>query len=136
MAKRNILVIDVGGTNIKIRDQRRDDVVRIPSGHHMSAEEMVRSVREAVKGWNYTHVSIGYPGPVVNGRPALEPANLAKGWIAMDYQAAFEKPVRIMNDAAMQALGSYHGGRMLFLGLGTGLGTALILDGAVAPLEL
>jgi polyphosphate glucokinase len=134
--KRNILVIDIGGTNVKIRDEHRDEPVKIPSGEAMSAAAMIAAVLEATEGWNFTHVSIGYPGPVVDGRPAREPANLDTGWMKADFADAFGKPVKLVNDAAMQALGSYHGGRMLFLGLGTGLGSALILDGALAPLEL
>ena len=134
--KRNILVIDVGGTNVKVRDQHHAEAVKIPSGEGMSAEEMVEAVEDAAKDWGYTHISIGYPGPVVDGHPMREPFNLDKGWMQLDFEKAFGRPVRILNDAAMQALGSYHGGRMLFLGLGTGLGSALILAGALAPLEL
>jgi polyphosphate glucokinase len=97
---------------------------------------MAAGVKQAVQGWKYDAVSIGYPGPVRDGRPASEPHNLAKGWVAFNYRAAFGLPVKIINDAAMQALGSYEGGRMLFLGLGTGLGSTLIADGVVMPMEL
>jgi polyphosphate glucokinase len=136
MAKRNVLVIDVGGTNVKVRDERHSEAVKIPSGTDMSAAKMVAAVTAATTDWGFTHVSMGYPGPVVDGRPVREPQNLAAGWVETDFAKAFGKPVRIINDAAMQALGSYHGGRMLFLGLGTGLGSALIAAGTVVPLEL
>jgi polyphosphate glucokinase len=102
----------------------------------MTAREMVRQVQKGTTGWRYTVVSIGYPGPVVHGRPVSEPANLGGGWVGFDFKKAFGHPVRLINDAAMQALGSYKGGRMLFLGLGTGLGSALIVDGALEPMEL
>ena len=136
MNKQNILVIDVGGTNVKVRDQHHDAAVKIPSGLKMTAKTMVTSVLEATKDWGYTHISIGYPGPIIDGKPEREPFNLGKGWVAMDFAKAFGKPVKIINDAAMQAVGSYHDGRMLFLGLGTGLGSALMEDGALIPLEL
>ena len=131
-----ILVIDVGGTNVKILTTGQKDVVKIPSGTEMTAKMMVDQVKEAAKEWAFEGVSIGYPGPVVQGKPLLEPANLGRGWVDMDFAAGFGKPVRIINDAAMQALGSYDGGRMLFLGLGTGLGSAFVVDGVVAPMEL
>jgi polyphosphate glucokinase len=131
-----VLAIDVGGTNVKILATGRDDVVKIPSGTGMTAQMMVDKVREAAKDWGYDVVSIGYPGPVVKGKPAAEPHNLAPGWVGFDFEAAFGKPVKVINDAAMQALGSYEGGRMLFLGLGTGLGSALIVDKVLAPMEL
>ncbi len=134
--KRNILVIDVGGTNVKVRDEHHAEAVKIPSGKTMSCEDMVQKVKEAAAEWNYTHVAIGYPGPVVHGKPEREPANVGPGWVGFDFEKAFGCPVRLVNDAAMQALGSYKGGRMLFLGLGTGLGNALIIDGTLAPLEL
>jgi predicted NBD/HSP70 family sugar kinase len=138
MAKRlqNILVIDVGGTNIKLIDCSHADPIRIPSGPGMTARRMVAAVRKATTGWKYTHVSIGYPGPVLRGKPVTEPYNLGGGWVGFDFAKAFGCPVRIVNDAAMQALGSYEGGRMLFLGLGTGLGSALIVDGVLEPMEL
>jgi polyphosphate glucokinase len=134
--KQNILVIDVGGTNLKFIDCHRSEPVRIPSGSTMSASRMVTEVQGATKDWKYTAVSIGYPGPVRQGRPFAEPHNLGAGWVGHDFEKAFGCPVRIVNDAAMQALGSYDGGRMLFLGLGTGLGSALIVEGVLQPMEL
>jgi polyphosphate glucokinase len=131
-----VLVIDVGGTNVKVGLTGRKDPIRVPSGPDMSASRMASAVKKATAGLRYDRVSIGYPGPVVNGRPAQEPRNLGAGWVRFDYQKAFGHPVRIVNDAAMQALGSYQGGRMLFLGLGTGLGSALVADGILEPLEL
>jgi polyphosphate glucokinase len=131
-----ILVLDVGGTKIKISLGGADPPIRIPSGPKLTPSRMVADVMRAIAGRVYDVVSMGYPGPVVDGRPAREPKNLAAGWVRFDYQKAFGVPVRIMNDAAMQALGSYRGGRMLFLGLGTGLGSALVADGLVFPLEL
>jgi polyphosphate glucokinase len=130
------LVIDVGGTNIKLLATGQREVLKIPSGPSMGAEEMVRDVLGATRDWDYQVVSIGYPGPVVDGRPLGEPHNLGEGWIDLDYQGRFERPVKLVNDAAMQALGSYEGGRMLFLGLGTGLGSAMIVGKTVVPLEL
>ena len=102
----------------------------------MTAAKMVREVRVVTKGWDYTAVSIGYPGPVVHNQPIAEPHNLGRGWVGFDFQKALGRPVRLINDAAMQALGSYEGGRMLFLGLGTGLGSAMIVDGILEPMEL
>ncbi len=131
-----ILVIDVGGTNVKIAMGTSKELLKIPSGSEMTAAQMARAVKEAAASWGYEAVAIGYPGPVKDGRPAKEPANLGGGWVRFDYARALGKPVRIINDAALQALGAYEGGRMLFLGLGTGLGSALIVDGAVAPMEL
>jgi polyphosphate glucokinase len=132
----NILVIDVGGTNIKLKLQNSDEIRKIPSGHALSGQHMVNAVRQATADWSYDAVTIGYPGPVVKGRISLEPVNLGKGWLAFDFAQAFGKPVKLINDAAMQALGSYEGGRMLFLGLGTGLGSTMIIDGVIAPMEL
>lgn len=131
-----VLVIDVGGTNVKVLGTGQPEPLKIPSGPTMTASKMVGAVKRAVAGWTYDVVSIGYPGPVRAGRPLAEPNNLGGGWVTYDFQRAFEKPVRIINDAAMQALGSYEGGRMLFLGLGTGLGSALVIDGGLAPMEL
>ena len=131
-----ILVIDVGGTNVKVSLGVAKEPIKIPSGAEMTAARMAAEVKKAIAGWKYDAVSIGYPGPVVNGKPAQEPANLGAGWVRFDYKKAFGKPVRVVNDAAMQALGSYQGGRMLFLGLGTGLGSALVADGVLEPLEL
>src|SRR5262249_37372942 len=110
-----ILVIDVGGTNVKLLATDQTVERKIPSGPTMTAETMVQDVLEATKDWKFDSVSIGYPGPVVNGKPVLEPRNLARGWLEFDFQARFGRPVKLVNDAAMQALGSYEGGRMLFL---------------------
>lgn len=130
-----ILAIDIGGTNVKVA-MRDKEPVKIPSGTTMTAKLMVDSVKKAAADWNYDAVAIGYPGPVANGGPAAEPHNLAPGWVGYDFAGHFGKPVRITNDAAMQALGSYDGGKMLFLGLGTGLGSALVVDKVLIPLEL
>jgi len=135
-AKRTVLAIDVGGTHVKLLATGQKEVRKIPSGSTMTAREMASKVNDAVKDWPYEAVSIGYPGPVVQGRPIKEPFNLAPGWVKFDYQKAFSRPVKIINDAAMQALGSYRKGRMLFLGLGTGLGSAMIVDGVLQPMEL
>lgn len=131
-----ILVIDVGGTNVKVLASGRRAAIKIPSGPRMTPRAMVRAVRSVAADWDYDAVSIGYPGPVVRGRPSREPWNLGKGWVRFDYRKAFGRPVRIINDAAMQALGSYAGRNMLFLGLGTGLGSAMIREGTLVPLEL
>src|SRR3984957_17113611 len=131
-----ILVLDVGGTNIKIQATGQKQPVKIPSGPFMTAKKMVRDVKTATRNWKYDRVSIGYPAPVTAGHPVREPANLGRGWVGFNYRKAFGCPVRIVNDAAMQALGSYNGGRMLFLGLGTGLGSAMIVDGVLQPMEL
>ena len=135
-APRKILAIDVGGTHVKVLATGRRKPLEIPSGPKMTAKQMVRDVREGTTGWRYSVVSIGYPGPVLHGKPVSEPANVGGGWVGFDFEKAFGHPVRLINDAAMQALGSYKGGRMLFLGLGTGLGSALIVDGALEPMEL
>jgi polyphosphate glucokinase len=132
----NILVIDVGGTSVKILATGHEEPRKSPSGPAMNAQQMVATVKELADDWKYDVVSIGYPGFVVRGRPITEPHNLALGWVGFDYQAAFGRPVKIINDAAMQALGSYKGGKMLFLGLGTGLGAAMVVDGIVEPMEL
>jgi polyphosphate glucokinase len=131
-----ILVIDIGGTSIKMGMTGRDDRLKIPSGSALTAAKMVAAVTRAADGWRYDAVSIGYPGPVVHGKPIEEPKNLASGWVGFEYEKAFDKPLRMVNDAAMQALGGYQGGRMLFLGLGTGLGSALVVEGVLQPLEL
>ena len=131
-----ILVVDVGGTNVKLLCTGQKDPIKIPSGPKMTAAKMVKDVLEAAKGSKYSVVSIGYPGPVLHSRPVTEPHNLGSGWVGFNFEKAFGCPVKIINDAAMQALGSYKGGRMLFLGLGTGLGSALIIDGILQPLEL
>jgi polyphosphate glucokinase len=131
-----VLVLDVGGTNIKVQATGQKQPRKIPSGPHMTAKDMVRDVKAATRDWKYDRVSIGYPGPVTAGHPVREPVNLGGGWVGFNYKKALGCPVRIVNDAAMQALGSYHGGRMLFLGLGTGLGSAMIVDGILEPMEL
>jgi predicted NBD/HSP70 family sugar kinase len=136
MAKKKVLVIDIGGTNVKVLATGHREPIKIPSGKSMTPAKMVREVKAATRDWAYDVVSIGYPGPVVHGKIALEPKNLGKGWVGFDFARAFGKPVRLINDAAMQALGSYRGGRMLFLGLGTGLGSTLIIDGVIEPMEL
>jgi polyphosphate glucokinase len=131
-----ILVIDVGGTHVKVHRPGQKEPVKIPSGRTMTARRMVADVKKVASGWKYSAVSIGYPGSVVHGCPVSEPYNLGGGWVGFDFTRAFGHPVKVVNDAAMQALGSYEGGRMLFLGLGTGLGSALIVDGVLEPLEL
>jgi len=131
-----ILVVDIGGTHIKVLATGHRLPIRIPSGPAMTAREMARLVRDATAEWSYEVVSIGYPGPVVHGKPVSDPCHLGPGWVGFDFRRALGHPVRVINDAAMQALGSYHGGRMLFLGLGTGLGSALIIDGVLEPMEL
>ena len=132
----NVLVIDVGGSKVKVKVTTEEERRAAPSGPEMTAQDMVDKVKHLAQGWNYDAVSIGFPGPVLDGKILLEPKNLGSGWVGYDYQAAFGCPVKIINDAAMQALGSYRGGRMLFLGLGTGLGSAMVLDGTVQPMEL
>ena len=133
--KKRILVIDVGGTNVKMmisRAKRR----KFKSGPKMTPREMVCQIKLELQDWKYDAISIGFPAPVRDGRILLEPKHLGKGWMRFDFEKAFRKPVRIVNDAALQALGSYRGGRMLFLGLGTGLGSTLVLRDTVLPLEL
>jgi polyphosphate glucokinase len=133
---KDILVIDVGGTHVKALVSGKHRERKIASGPEMTAAQMVRDVKAATQDWKYGRVSIGYPGPVVHGHPLREPHNLGAGWIGFDFAKAFGRPVKMINDAAMQALGSYRGGRMLFLGLGTGLGSAMVVDGIVEPMEL
>ncbi len=132
----NVLVVDVGGTNVKILASGHEEARKFPSGPTLTAEQMVARVKELAGDWQYDSVSIGYPGFVVRGRPVAEPHNLALGWVGFDFQAAFGCPVKLINDAAMQALGTYKEGKMLFLGLGTGLGAAMIVDGIIEPMEL
>ena len=132
----NVLVIDVGGTHVKLLATGRRTPVKFDSGPHLTPAVMVRETLAATTGWRYEAVTIGYPGPVRKGRPVAEPFNLGRGWRRFDFARAFQKRVVVVNDAAMQALGSYDGGRMLFLGLGTGLGTAVVEDGVVQPMEL
>ena len=132
----NVLVVDVGGTHVKILATGQTEKREFASGPKRSARQMAAKVKRLAHGWRYEAVSIGYPGPVMHGRVLAEPHNLGAGWVGFDFRSAFGCPVRLMNDAAMQALGSYQGGKMLFLGLGTGLGTALIIDGLVEPMEI
>lgn len=131
-----ILVLDIGGTHVKVYRPGRSEPVKLASGPDLTPKKMLKAVQAATADWEYDAVSIGYPGPVANGKPLRDPANLGKGWTHFDFANAFGRPVKLINDAAMQALGSYSGGRMLFLGLGTGLGSALIVDGKLEPLEL
>ncbi|HEV2424690.1 MAG TPA: ROK family protein [Terriglobia bacterium] len=133
---KKVLVIDVGGTHVKVMATGRKDEIKIDSGPKMTAADMVRAVKRATVGWEYDAVSIGYPGPVVHGRPLLEPHNLGGGWVKFRFERAFGHPVKLVNDAIMQAVGSYERGRMLFLGLGTGLGSAMVVDGMAEPMEL
>jgi polyphosphate glucokinase len=133
---KNVLVIDVGGTSVKILATGQTEVRSFRSGPTLTPRRMVSGVKKLAADWTYDVVSIGYPGPVLEGRPTAEPANLGHGWVGFDFAAAFGRPVKVVNDAAMQAMGSYKGGKMLFLGLGTGLGTALIVNGELEPMEL
>jgi polyphosphate glucokinase len=135
-AAMNVLVIDVGGTHVKILATGQSEPRRFDSGRTLTPKKMASGVTKLAEDWLYDRVSIGYPGPVLHGKPVTEPHNLARGWVGFDFGAAFGKPVKIVNDAAMQALGSYKGGKMLFLGLGTGLGSTMIVDGIIEPMEL
>jgi len=132
----DVLVIDVGGTHVKLLATGQDGPRAFVSGPTLTPRQMVAGVKKLARGWKYQAISMGYPGLVLHGRVVAEPHNLGRGWAGFDYRAALGRPVKIMNDAAMQALGSYKGGKMLFLGLGTGLGSALIVDGIVEPMEL
>jgi polyphosphate glucokinase len=131
-----VLVVDVGGTHVKLLATRQKEARMYPSGPSMTPRKMVRLVKKAVRNWKYDCVSLGFPGPIINGHPLREPHNLGGGWVGFNFRKAFGCPVKIINDAAMQALGSYKGGRMLFLGLGTGLGSAMIVNGMLEPMEL
>jgi len=131
-----ILVIDIGGSHVKAAFSDRPREIKIPSGPTLGPEKMMKRLDRRLAGERFERVSIGYPGVVFGGRIIGDPHNLGHGWIGYDFQRAFHRPTRIVNDAAMQALGSYHGGRMLFLGLGTGLGTAMVIDGKLEPMEL
>jgi len=133
---KKVLVVDVGGSHVKAQASGRRTEVRVDSGPDLTPRQMAERILAATQGWRYDVVSIGYPGPVVRGRISREPHNLGRGWTRFDFERAFGCPVRIINDAAMQAIGSYQGKRMLFLGLGTGLGTTLIRDRVVIPLEI
>jgi polyphosphate glucokinase len=132
----NVLVVDVGGHGVKILATGQPERREFPSGATLTAAQMVAGVKELARDWKYDVVAIGYPGPVLHGRPVAEPVNLGPGWMGFDFEGAFGCPVKVVNDAAMQALGSYRGGKMLFLGLGTGLGSTLIVNGIVEPMEL
>ena len=131
-----VLVIDVGGTNVKMLATGQKEPRKYPSGPKMTPGKMIRLVKKSVRDWKFDCISLGFPGPIINGHPLREPHNLGQGWVGFDFRKAFGCPVKIINDAAMQALGSYKGGRMLFLGLGTGLGSAMIVDGMLQPMEL
>jgi polyphosphate glucokinase len=132
----NVLAIDIGGTHVKILATGQPERREFESGPKLTPQSMVAGVTKLAKDWKYDVVSIGYPGPVRFNRPTAEPRNLAKGWVGFNFEAAFKRPVRVINDAAMQALGSYRDRTMLFLGLGTGLGSAMIVEGFVVPFEL
>jgi polyphosphate glucokinase len=132
----NVLAVDIGGTNVKILATGQDEPRKFASGPTLTPQRMVAGVKELVRDWKYDVASIGYPGVVRRGRIAAEPRNLSPGWIGFDFEAAFGCPVKLINDAAMQALGSYQGGEMLFLGFGTGLGSAMVIDGVLLPMEL
>jgi polyphosphate glucokinase len=131
-----VLVVDVGGTHVKVLASGQSEPRKFDSGPDLVPRNMVREVKKITRDWEYEAVSVGYPGPVLHNRPVAEPHNLGRGWVGFDFEAAFGHPVKLINDAAMQALGSYKGGKMLFLGLGTGLGSTMILDGIVEPMEL
>jgi len=131
-----VLVVDVGGTHVKILATGQKQSREFPSGPTLTAKQMVAGVKKLAADWKYDAISIGYPGPVINNRPLADPCHLGGGWMGCDFEAAFQRPVKVVNDAAMQALGSYQGGKMLFLGLGTGLGSTMIVDGVVEPMEL
>jgi polyphosphate glucokinase len=131
-----VLAVDVGGSHVKAVLNGVDERRRFVSGHNMTAQQMVEGVLKETDDWEYVGVSVGVPGPVIDGKVVREPVNLGPGWVGFEFEKAFGKPTKVVNDAAMQALGSYDGGRMLFLGLGTGLGTTLIIEGVVAPMEL
>ena len=132
----NVLVVDVGGSNVKILATGQKEPRKFPSGPNLTPKRMVAGVKKLARGWKYDAVSIGYPGMVVRNRLLAEPYNLGRGWMGFDFESAFKRPVKLINDAAMQALGSYKRGKMLFLGLGTGLGSTMIVDGIVEPMEL
>jgi polyphosphate glucokinase len=131
-----ILSIDVGGSNVKVMTNKNRIRREFVSGPKLTAKSMVAQIKEITKDWSYDVISVGYPGPVVRDRPAAEPHNLGKGWKGFDFGRAFGCPAKVVNDALMQALGDYENGKMLFLGLGTGLGSAMIVDGALVPMEL
>lgn len=131
-----VLAIDVGGSHVKILVPGAEEKREVDSGPTMTPQQMVDDVKKLAEGWEFDVISIGYPGPVLHNKPVLDPANLGKGWSGFDFETAFGHPVKVVNDALMQAIGAYDGGRMLFLGLGTGLGSAMIVDNVAQPLEL
>jgi polyphosphate glucokinase len=131
-----VLAIDVGGTHVKVMTSRERVKREFESGPDLSAKDMVKQVEKLTADWSYDVISVGYPGPIVRNRPLAEPYNLGPGWAQFDFEKAFRRPTKVVNDAAMQALGSYEGGRMLFLGLGTGLGSAIVDHGVLEPMEL
>lgn len=133
---KKVLVVDIGGSNVKILATGQRQRRRTASGPDMNAQQMVEAVTQMAEGWDYDVVTLGYPGPVKNNKPVSEPPNLGSGWCGYDFEAAFDRPVKVINDALMQAIGSYEGGRMLFLGLGTGLGSAMIVENVAQPMEL
>jgi polyphosphate glucokinase len=134
--KKRILVIDIGGTHVKFEVSGHSERREFASGPRLSAKRAVAKIKQRIKDWHYDMVSIGYPGPVIHGHIVAEPQNLGSGWVGFNFAKAFRRPVRLVNDAVLQAVGSYEGGRMLFLGLGTGLGSAMIIDGVIEPMEL
>ena len=131
-----VLVVDIGGTHVKILATGQKQSREFPSGPELTPRQMVAGVKKLASGWKYDALSIGYPGVVMGNRPVADPYNLGQGWAGFDFETAFKRPVKVINDAAMQALGSYKHGKMLFLGLGTGLGSAMVVDGIVEPMEL
>lgn len=135
-SRRKILVIDIGGTNVKVYLTGQKEARKFPSGPRLTARKTVAGVKAITQDWKYDVVSIGYPGVVRRGRITAEPVNMGRGWLGFSFPAAFRKPVKLVNDAVMQAIGSYRGGTMLFLGLGTGLGTAMVVNGHIVPMEL
>jgi polyphosphate glucokinase len=136
MTSRQVLVVDIGGTSVKILATGQSESRSFRSGPTLTPKQMITRVRRLAADWPYDVVSIGYPGPVLRGHPIAEPRNLGRGWVGFDFAQAFDRPVKIVNDAALQALGSYKGGKMLFLGLGTGLGSAMVVEGILEPMEL
>lgn len=131
-----VLVVDVGGTNIKLLATGQEEPVKIPSGKLLTPQELVAQVKTATADWDYEAITLGLPCPIRDGKPRTEPVNLGVGWLGFDFASQFDRPVKLINDAAMQALGSYEGGHMLFIGLGTGMGTAIIGENSIFPLEL
>jgi polyphosphate glucokinase len=131
-----VLAVDVGGSHVKVLASGEDEPRRADSGPMLTAEQMVETATKLADGWTYDVVSVGIPAPVRGGQVVRDPVNLGRGWVGFDFEAAFGKPTKVVNDAAMQALGSYEGGKMLFLGLGTGLGSTMVVDGVLVPMEL